>query len=459
MSKFKITLTEPVTNKTKYVTYDSVYSTLTWEDGKPVIFSKTIPSQKLEQVKIQKGKTPKRVKIQLGLSCNFECEYCNQRFVPHADSTNPDDIADFVESMKTWFDGGDDGLGLNRHFEFWGGEPFVYWKTLKPLAEQIYRLYPNAKMQVITNGSLLDKEKVDWLHDHGFLVSVSHDGPGQFVRGPDPLDDPASKEGILYAYKLLAVKNRMSFNSMISNKNISRANIQKFFEDFIRENLGEPYLEYLVIGEGTFIDAYDEGGLSSSLNTDEEQVMFRLKAFSEIRSGDVSRFAVIKTKMMNFINSIENGKRSETLTQKCGMDLAENMAIDLKGNVLTCQNVSTVSTNPSGISHHIGHVSNLAEVEVATGTHWSDRPECPNCPVLHICQGACFFLTGPLWESTCNNAFSDNVVIFTAAIEYLTGMLPTYIEGPQRKDRKDVYWWVYGKPQTSSLKVIPIKAV
>jgi uncharacterized protein len=359
------------------------------------------------------------------------------------------------------FDGGEDGLGLNRSFEFWGGEPLVYWKTLKPLAEEINKKYPNADKSIITNGSLLDKEKVDWFDSLNFTISVSHDGPGQFVRGPDPLLDDVSKQGILYAYKTLASKNKMSFNSMINNKNISRLDIQVFFEKFIVENLGEEYLKYLLIGEGTFIDAYDSGGLSSSLNTSEEEIKFRNLSYNEIRTGKVNRFITIHQKVDNFIKSIEFGNRKETLTQKCGMDLRENLAIDMKGNVLTCQNVSTNSANPAGISHHIGHVSDLEAVKVNTGTHWSDREECPKCPVIHICKGACFFLTGPLWEASCDNAFSDNVVMFSAAIELITGHIPMQIDGPLREDRKDIFWWVNGKPEKTrkTKKVIPIMAV
>ena len=129
--------------------------------------------------------------------------------------------------------------------------------------------------------------------------------------------------------------------------------------------------------------------------------------------------------------------------------------------MLTCQNVSTVSVNPAGISHHLGHVDNLKDIEVKTGTHWSDRFECPNCPVLHLCEGACFFLDGPLWETTCNNAFSDNITSFAVGIEEMTGgWMPIYIDGPIREDRKDIFWWVNGKPENArkAKKIIPIIA-
>ena len=35
--------------------------------------------------------SPAVLKIQLGLSCNYACDYCSQRFVPHAEETTKDE--------------------------------------------------------------------------------------------------------------------------------------------------------------------------------------------------------------------------------------------------------------------------------------------------------------------------------------------------------------------------------
>ena len=321
--------------------------------------------------------------------------------------------------------------------------------------------YPNATKSIITNGSLFDKEKIDWLDKNDFGVSVSHDGPGQFVRGPDPLEDPISKEQILQLFKRLAPKGRTSFNTMINSKNTSRASIEEYFVKLIKENLGDDYLQYLVIGEGGFVDAYDDGGLANSLLDEEEDIKYRNLALNELRSGKVNRFISVNSKVNSFISSIINGNRIESLGQKCGMDQSNNIALDLNGNVLTCQNVSAVSNNPAGISHHIGNVSDLKSVKLNSSTHWSDRNECPNCPVIHLCKGACMFLSGELWEASCNNAYSDNILEFCIAIEEITGYIPQYIDGPLREDRKDIFWWVHGKPEKTrkSKKVIPIMVV
>jgi uncharacterized protein len=463
MAIFDITVLYPPTQEKKQLVYNSSLSTLHWSTGESVINEVMVQPDVVTPAKINHGKRAlKTIKIQLGLSCNFECDYCNQRFVPHADSTNPDDVQPFVDNMGTWYHGGDDGFGAGTHFEFWGGEPLVYWKTLKPLGESLLKKYPNATKSIITNGSLFDEEKIEWLEKYDFWIGISHDGPGQYVRGPDPLEDPKSKAAIIDVFKRFAPKGKTSFNSMINSKNISRAAIEEYFVKFITENLGEPYLQFLKIGEGGFVDAYDEGGLANSLLDGEEDIRYRNIALSELREGKVKRFGSVNTKVTNFINSIFNGTRIEALPQKCGMDQSDAMAIDLNGNVITCQNVSAVANNPSGIPHLLGHVSDLENVKLNTATHWSDRKECPNCPVIHVCKGACLFLTGDLWEASCDNAYSDNILEFCIGIEEITGgWLPMYIDGPLREDRKDIFWWVNGKPEKTrkAKKIIPITAI
>jgi uncharacterized protein len=144
-------------------------------------------------------------------------------------------------------------------------------------------------------------------------------------------------------------------------------------------------------------------------------------------------------KTSNFINSLRTARQASSVGQKCGMDRPDNIAVDLHGNVLTCQNTSIKGIAPNGQSHHLGNVADMENVKLKTATHWSHRKECPNCPVLQICQGSCMYLEGDLWETTCDNAFSDAIPMFAAGIEFLTGLVPTYIEGPQREDRKDIF--------------------
>jgi uncharacterized protein len=413
--------------------YDNETSTLTHEDGRratqkwkcehepqPVRrTSRDDPNGKLAQVRV--------LKIQLGLSCNYSCEYCSQRFVPHGENGVPADADKFVRNLDLWLD------GVPTQIEFWGGEPFAYWKTLKPLAELLREKFPQTFFLVITNGSLLTKEINDWLVELDFNVGISHDGPGQFVRGPDPLEDPEQRKHILDLFNRLSPRQKISFNSMLNRKNTDRAAIQEFFRDLLGHG-------NFSIGEGGFIDPYDEGGVETSLHTHAEALAFRNLALEQIRGLQAEKFIVVGQRMREWSNSIKSERDADVLGQKCGMDRPDTIAVDLKGNVLTCQNTSTSARAPNGESHHIGHVSRLDAVKLKTATHWAHRDDCASCPVLQMCKGSCMFLEGPLWDKACNNSFNDHIPFFAAAIERLTGYLPYRIESATLPPERSLLW-------------------
>ncbi len=431
--------------------YDNQASTLTWEDGTPVVQAQPGTFRDATAVSVdqpgRKGNI-RTLKISLGLSCNYECSYCSQRFVPHADSSNPADADKFIAQLP------DAMIEPPERIEFWGGEPFVYWKTLKPLAEGLRQRYPAAHFNIITNGSLLDPEKNEWLERLGFIVGLSHDGPGYHARGMDPLDDPEKHAAIMELYRRLHPQGRISVNAMIHAGNPSRAAVQ----DWLQERFGQD----VPIGEGAFIDPYDEGGLASSLQTPADHIAFRQRAFADLRAGLASNFAVASRKIIGFVDSIKQARPASALGQKCAMDRPDHLAVDLHGNVLTCQNVSAAAIAPNGQSHRVGHLTDLASVSLRTVTHWSQRKECAQCPVLQLCQGSCMFLQGPLWEAACDNAYSDNVVFLAAAIEYLTGCIPFYIDGdfhPDRADRKDIFGHLQGEPVTAGKPVMHLRRV
>jgi uncharacterized protein len=119
--------------------------------------------------------------------------------------------------------------------------------------------------------------------------------------------------------------------------------------------------------------------------------------------------------------------------------------------------VSAASIAPNGQAHRIGHVSELAAVKLDTATHWSKREDCPSCPMLQICQGSCMFLEGPLWDRSCDNAFSDAVPIFAAGIEFLTGQVLVHIEGEFREDRKDIFGISVNAPDTQGATQTPVR--
>jgi uncharacterized protein len=110
---------------------------------------------------LKKSKLITHLKIQLGLSCNYSCDYCSQKFVERMPETSKKDIDAFLEKLNALEFDEQKGLRI----EYWGGEPLVYWKTLKPLAEAINDKFSNwvnkPQLSIITNGSILTDEIID----------------------------------------------------------------------------------------------------------------------------------------------------------------------------------------------------------------------------------------------------------------------------------------------------------
>lgn len=391
------------------------------------------------------------LKIQMGLGCNYTCDYCSQKFVERPESTSHKDIDSFLQKLNALEFSEEQGLKV----EFWGGEPLVYWKTLKPLAEALRERMPYAKFSMITNGSILTDDIIDWLMMMDFSVSISHDGPGQSVRGPDPFDDPEKKKTILGFYRMMTrLKKGISFNSMLSKNNQSRKAIHDWFINLT----GNPNI---VLGEGTLVDAYDEDGITNSLLTKADHFNFRRTTFKEIYANDgYIGFQAIIDKIDGFTRSVLSQSDSKYLGQKCGMDNEHTLAVDLNGNVLTCQNVSAAETSKNGEPHLGGNLDAYDKVALYTSTHWSNRDACPKCPVLHLCKGACMFLDNKFWEVSCANAYSDNVTLFALSIHKMTGYIPTLIKNDSLPlERQDVFGTVLKHEEKLIKRVIPIKVV
>ena len=405
---------------------------------------------------LKKAKLISHLKIQMGLSCNYSCDYCSQKFVERQPETSKKDIDAFMEKLNALHFDEDVGLVV----EFWGGEPLVYWKTLKPLAEAIAERFDawknKPRFTIITNGSILTDEIIDWLMMMDFSVGISHDGPGQFVRGPDPFDDPEVKDRILGFYRMMTRLGKgISFNSMLNSKNQSRKEIHDWFVNLTGD-------ENVVLGEGSLVDAYDEEGISNSLITKQEHFDFRKKAFGEIygAQGKIG-FRGQLGKIEDLINAVLSHREATYLGQKCGMDDEHTIAVDLRGNVMTCQNVSSLEISKNGESHHGGSLDDYSNVELKSVTHWSKRKECPECPVLHICKGACMFLDEKFWDISCSNAYSDNVALFAAAFTVMTnGYIPTLIKSDTLPlDRQDIFGTIFKHEEVPQKKIIPIKVV
>ncbi len=349
------------------------------------------PGRKVRQVR--------KLKIQLGLGCNKSCAYCLQAAQIHeAAASSTRDASEFLANIDNWIDAPE---GMEK-VEFWGGEPLLYWKKIEILAPTLIKKFPNARFSIITNGEILTREIVDQLKVWNFSMAISHDGPGQAVRGSDPFEDPHQFAMIQYAQRTF--HPRFSFNAVLTPASHDVNAIIDWFRDYFPDcNVGFEGVVHSYAGDPTSIFSIEQlGQFSDTLSM-------------QLVDGSAMRSPMLVDKLKRSVSSMVNERSSESLFQKCGMDMPEYLAVDLKGNVMTCQNVGANG------NHKIGHVSDFDKIALNTSRHWSKRPECLSCPVLQLCQGACMYQGGDNWTHSCNAEFFYNLAFFRAALFVLTG--------------------------------------
>lgn len=349
---------------------------------------------------------PRILKIQLGLGCNYSCSYCSQGG-QKGEVTNTQDARDFELDFVG---------GTPEKVELWGGEPLLYWKKIQTLVPKIQAKWPGISMSIVSNGTLLTREKIDWLYDNGFSVALSHDGPGQHLRGEDPLLDKDMLDNWSYLFEKFG--ERASINSVLTAHNHDLFTLWMWFE----ERLGTVKVNVEDI-------VTDYGGAKMT-DTQLQDVYHSIKKHAS--SGLAMVFPRMRWAMLQFMETLAYSKPLAGGNQVCGMDRKDQLAVDLHGNVLTCQNAGVES------GHKIGTTSDLANVKLDTSTSYMARPNCKECPVVHLCYGSCMFLKGDDFESSCRASYWYNRAILEGVITLLTGLKVSKIGGWSPKDHKRI---------------------
>jgi uncharacterized protein len=404
--------------------YDPHTSELLDDDGEPVMPYEAPAKPFREAIRVspaepgRKSSAPRSLKIQLGLKCNYSCSYCNQAsHIEDATVTRTAEADRFLARLDGWL------TGVPERIEFWGGEPFVYFAKLKKLVPALRKRFPDAHVVIVTNGSLIDGEIIDFIERHDISIAVSHDGPGQHLRGPDPFDDPERAKWLRELWQRRGPKDRMSFNAVFSPANCDVEATHRWFV----EKVGDPEVALSTEGAVVTYDG-DVAGGSGRYSAQQYERLHRsmVKAFE---SGVAQRFTSVLQHAGDFIESLHARRPSSALGQKCGMDREDELAVDLAGNVMTCQN-----TGAKG-RHGIGTVADLGAVRLDTAWHWSHRDTCSHCPVLQLCKGSCMFLEDELFAQSCENEYRYNTAILAGVIKYVTGCELERIEGDIRRPR------------------------
>ena len=146
--------------------------------------------------------SPKRVCIPIGMACNLKCSYCMRNA---GTVKEPKGLSDVMkEFLKQLNPSTTEAVIIN------GGEPLLYIDRIK----EVFSLVPKEiHKAVMTNGTLLTQEFVDYLNSIGGELHFSHEGlAAEELKGVDILKDQyyvdlLNQVKLMRLYTIITAKN------------------------------------------------------------------------------------------------------------------------------------------------------------------------------------------------------------------------------------------------------------
>lgn len=164
--------------------------------------------------------------IALSEQCNLNCSYCN------VDKLSKKRI-DPQLFLKTYRQKKADLPHAKFQIDFYGGEPLLQWDIVKTIVSEIR--CDGSQFFMPTNGLLLTDEKVDFLNEHNFKVSLSFDGLWQDINRKQH-NSSGTLEQYIKKKDLFRKINRLECHCMIYQGNYNLLENHLFIKELLGIN-------------------------------------------------------------------------------------------------------------------------------------------------------------------------------------------------------------------------------
>ncbi len=312
----------------------------------------------------------KKIFLVLGTACNFNCIYCVQH------ENKPRCKKQIKPEVMDWLD--DISYQLPKRFKptihFYGGEPLLYKEAIHQVID---RFGDQFNYEIVSNGSHLTDEDVDYFNEHDVSFVLSNDGPNTIVtRQVDMWKDDA----------FVARFNRLEKRGVDAVYSAQTQDLYQLFDYIAKKSPDTP-----VWHEDLICNSY----------TDERLVNFDVSTLlaSYKRMGEEFELAtgLEETKLTQgaltfnrWLNSAIRSIKKPVFPQfgVCGSG-KNTLTVDTEGNIYLCKN----------FNRKIGTVADdydtLYEAAKELTKQLRDRnleaKGCFDCPAFFFCKGGCPF--------------------------------------------------------------------
>lgn len=279
--------------------------------------------------------------IVVTLRCNHKCIYCHASAGNQADTKLDMDLATAKKVVDAIFKTPSKYIAI----EFQGGEPVLNWPVVKfiiQFAQEKNKLEKkNLLMRLVSNFSLLDDEKIDFLIDNNVQFCTSLDGDEKvhnynriYSQGNSFAQTVSNIKKINNKYKEKfsgKKKNYFNVGAVITVSRKSLANHKSIIDTYLKLGYRVIYLRYLN-PYGFAANARENIGYQA-----EEFIDFYKKTLDYILEKNYNgRFFADKT-AVTYLAKILYGKDVNNLDMRspCGAAIGQ-IAFNYNGDVYTC---------------------------------------------------------------------------------------------------------------------------
>ena len=370
---------------------------ITEEDGKY-----TIPENRNRPLLI-KHSQPSVIKFYLGSACNYRCSYCRQWEHSKLEHLTDDEIDQAVSRITNL---------VNKHthpsqvtVQWWGGEPLLYIEDIK----KIYNKLPKGtKQQFTSNGSLLTDDIVNWMIANHSSFVLSHDGPGQHLRGTDPYKNEMFCQLVNRLNDNKTDRFQFMISTILTENNYDICEIYKYHQSKFSNPIIMTKIEMV-------IPYHDKANVSSTalshdiniteklyrsfIQLDKEDLLMNIKSMDE----DLREFLSYHTDVDYCIDMCDI---------KCGTASEQSVCMDRHGSIYPCQVYGDTDII-------IGKFTDTSYTFTNTNlprTMWNTVGcNCKDCPVVSLCRGVCPWLEDKFVKTNCINKYT----VYTAIFKYI----------------------------------------
>lgn len=354
----------------------------------------------------EKYSYPVRVMLNLTDNCNLACRYCFVQQKPNYMTLQvAKDAVDYIvnnHKIRTE----KYGFKERKSIYFFGGEPTLMFDSIiVPLIDYIETIYDIDEFDfgITTNGTLLNKERIDFLKKYNIFPLLSIDGNAETQNYNRPY-----KNGIGNSFDAV-IKNipylLENFPDVCFRSTVYKDTVKNLYDNFLfAESLG--FKNYACIPDTRSVTWNDED-LQVFYGQLEKIIYHQIEYFLKGERPKMD-FSGLYDAFKNVILSELYEDREKELRRtpwRCGLG-ASGCSINYKGDIFSCQEQDSRDTNAYFYIGNIYTGINYNKHEQILNDYMNNfdivckiPEECNDCPLVKVCSGGCISVNKDIFNN------------------------------------------------------------